>query len=83
VILTSDGGRTWVKSMPTNPPGLKEAVVSLPRGKLLAVGPSGTATSTDEGHTWQRVDSLALHAASCALASCWGVGAKGTIARWQ
>jgi photosystem II stability/assembly factor-like uncharacterized protein len=83
VILTRDGGRTWVKSMSTQPPGLKEAVVILPRGKLLAVGPSGTATSTDRGHTWQRVDSLALHAASCAPGPCWAVGAKGTIARWQ
>jgi photosystem II stability/assembly factor-like uncharacterized protein len=83
VILTSDGGRTWVKSMPAEPSGLKEAVVTLPQGQLLAVGPSGTALSRDRGRTWQRVDSLALHAAMCVQGHCWGVGPKGTIARWR
>lgn len=83
VILTHDGGRTWQKSAPTDPTGLKEAVVVLPEGDLLAVGPSGTSLSRDQGRSWQRVDALPLHAAACAQGRCWAVGGKGVIARWQ
>lgn len=83
VILTRDGGRTWHTSAPTEPPGLKEAIVVLPHGALLAVGPSGTSLSHDQAQSWQRVDALALHAAACMQNRCWAVGGKGTIARWR
>lgn len=83
VILTSDGGRTWQRARPTDPPGLKEAVVVLPHGELLAVGPSGTSLSRDRAQSWERVDALALHAAACSRGRCWAVGGNGLIARWR
>jgi photosystem II stability/assembly factor-like uncharacterized protein len=83
VIVTSDGGRTWRKGGRTDPPGLKETVVALPGGVLLAVGPSGTSLSRDFGNTWQKVDESSLHAASCADGECWAVGGRGVIGKWK
>jgi photosystem II stability/assembly factor-like uncharacterized protein len=83
VIVTEDGGRTWLQSGPTDPAGLKESVVALPGSVLLAVGPSGTSISRNHGRSWKQVDSVPLHAASCVEAHCWAVGAKGLIVRWR
>jgi photosystem II stability/assembly factor-like uncharacterized protein len=83
VILSDDGGLTWRKGAPTDPPGLKETVVILPGNVILAVGPSGTSLSRDHAQSWQRVDQRVLHAASCADGRCWAVGDRGTIAIWR
>jgi len=82
VMLTSDAGRTWQKATPTDPAGLKEAVIRLPDTALLAVGPSGSGISRDSGRSWRQVDALALHAATCAKDQCWAVG-RGLIAKWN
>jgi photosystem II stability/assembly factor-like uncharacterized protein len=77
--VTRDGGQTWQLVTPTNPPGLKEAIALLPGERLLAVGPSGTALSADQGQTWQQVDTEGFHSVSCAKGTCYAVGANGKV----
>jgi photosystem II stability/assembly factor-like uncharacterized protein len=83
VIVTQDGGKTWNKSTPTKPAGLKEAVVKLKNGTFVAVGPAGSCLSKDEGQTWQPLTgaSVGLHALTAAGNTCWAIGAKGQIVR--
>ena len=83
VIVTSDGGRTWRKVAPTDPPGLKEAAVALGGDVLVAVGPSGTSLSRDFGSSWQKIDLAPFHAACCAEGQCWAVGGRGMVAKWK
>ncbi|MBD2700934.1 oxidoreductase [Spirosoma sp. BT702] len=78
--ITRDGGQTWQRVTPTDPPGLKEAIALLPNDRLLAVGPSGTTLSADQGQTWQRLDNEGFHSVACAKGTCYAVGAKGRVA---
>ncbi|GAB3692855.1 oxidoreductase [Spirosoma flavus] len=78
--ISRDGGKTWERVSPTDPPGLKEAIALLPNDRLLAVGPSGTSLSADQGQTWQRLDSEGFHSVACAKGTCYAVGAKGKVA---
>ena len=81
VIVTQDGGKTWKKTTPTNPAGLKEAIVKLKNGTLVAVGPAGSCLSKDEGKTWQPLTgaSAGLHALTSVGNMCWAIGSKGQI----
>lgn len=83
VIITNDGGKTWQKSTPTTPDGLKEAVYKLKNGTLVAVGPAGSGWSKDNGKTWQALmgASNGLHALTCVGNTCWAIGSKGQIVR--
>ncbi len=83
VIVTADGGHTWRKAAPTDPPGLKEAVVALGSDLLIAIGPSGTSVSRDFGASWQRSDLLPFHAVCCLEGQSWAVGGRGLIAKWK
>ncbi|GAB2586043.1 WD40/YVTN/BNR-like repeat-containing protein [Spirosoma areae] len=78
--ITRDGGKTWELVAPTDPPGLKEAIALLPGDRLVAVGPSGTSLSADQGQTWQRLDTEGFHSLACAKGTCYAVGAKGKVA---
>lgn len=81
VILTQDGGKTWQKATPTQPAGLKEAVVRLKNGNLIAVGPAGSCISKDNAQTWQPLVGAptGLHALTSVGNTCWATGAKGVI----
>ena len=79
--ITRDGGQTWTLLTPTDPPGLKEAIALLPGDRLLAVGPSGTSLSADQGQTWQRLDTEGFHASACIKGTCYAVGAKGKVSK--
>lgn len=83
VIVTQDGGKTWNKKTSTNPAGLKEAIVKLKNGDLVAVGPAGSCLSKDEGETWQPLTGAlaGLHALTAVGNTCWAIGAKGQIVR--
>jgi photosystem II stability/assembly factor-like uncharacterized protein len=83
VIVTQDGGKTWKKTTSTNPVGLKEAVVKLKNGTLVAVGPAGSCLSKDDGQTWQPLTgaSAGLHALTALGNTCWAIGSKGQIVR--
>lgn len=78
--ITRDGGQTWELTAQTDPPGLKEAVTLLPGDRILAVGPSGTSLSADQGQTWQRLDTEGFHSVSCVKGTCYAVGEKGKVA---
>lgn len=81
VVVTQDGGKTWQMRTPTTPSGLKEAVVKLKNGTLVAAGPAGSCISKDNGQTWQTLtDSpTGLHALTTVGNTCWAIGAKGVI----
>ncbi len=80
VVTTVNGGKTWTLASHTNPVGLKECLGLLGK-KLIAVGPSGTCSTSDFGQTWQSIDTSAYHAISCANGVCWAVGGKGIIGK--
>jgi photosystem II stability/assembly factor-like uncharacterized protein len=86
VALTADGGRTWTAPRGTPPAGYRSAVAFVPgaRGpRLVAVGPSGSETSTDDGASWRPLGRLGFHAVGFAGPTAgWAVGEDGLIARW-
>lgn len=79
-IVSRDGGQTWQLLAQTDPPGLKEAISLLPGDRIIAVGPSGTSISADQGQTWQKLDNDGFHSLACAKGTCYAVGAKGKVA---
>jgi len=80
---TEDGGKTWIPA-PIGDSGYYSSVrgVPLTNGELVAVGPTGTARSSDGGRRWTKVDPTPLNAAAFAgPRAAWGVGPKGTVVR--
>ena len=60
--------------------------VYLPNGKgILAVGPSGSDLSTDNGATWTAIDSVSYDAFSLAgrTGTGWASGAQGHIGKYS
>ncbi len=80
--VTSDGGATWtlVKGLS----GFRSAVAYLPGSpaSLLAVGPTGSDCSADDGRSWTAIEGPGFHAVSLARRgrAGWGVGESGRIA---
>lgn len=83
VLLTNDGGKTWINAPETNPVGLKEGVDIYKKEILIAVGPSGTSYSKDFGKSWQAINTAAFHAISIFGNSIWAVGGRGSIAKLE
>lgn len=85
VATTTDGGATWTLAEGARPSGFRSAVAYLPgrRGPaLIAVGPSGSDYSVDNGASWVSLGSVGFHAFSFAgRDSGWGVGESGRIAK--
>lgn len=80
--VTSDGGRTW--QLVRGLGGLRSVAVWLPGGGgLLAVGPTGSDISFDDGRTWAPVAGPGFHTFSAAPGGRvgWGAGEGGRIAR--
>lgn len=82
--VTDDGGVTWtlVKGLS----GFRSAVRYVPGRStpaLVAVGPSGSDYSTDDGRNWTRLEGPGFDTLSFARAKAvgWGAGAKGIIGR--
>jgi photosystem II stability/assembly factor-like uncharacterized protein len=82
--ITSDGGRSWtlVKGLG----GFRSAVAYVSQAttpSLVAVGPTGTDYSDDDGRTWRATDDGGFHAFSVSPSGRvgWGVGEKGRIGR--
>jgi photosystem II stability/assembly factor-like uncharacterized protein len=77
--ITRDGGRTWtaVKGLT----GFRSAVGYAPRHSrtIVAVGPSGTDVSRDDGQTWNVLAGPGFHAMAVPpkSATVWAVGEKG------
>jgi photosystem II stability/assembly factor-like uncharacterized protein len=79
---TADGGVTWHPV--TGLGGFRSVVATVPGMKFwIAVGPSGSDMSTDDGRTWQPIDGTGYHAFSFAphARAGWGVGERGAIGK--
>jgi photosystem II stability/assembly factor-like uncharacterized protein len=80
--VTSDGGVTWTAVAGLS--GFRSVVAYLPtRNAVVAVGPSGTDYSTDDGQHWTAIPGPGFHTFTVAKSggAGWGAGENGTIAR--
>jgi photosystem II stability/assembly factor-like uncharacterized protein len=82
VVVTHDGGRSWTAAGRPTFPGAIYGAVPVPGNppRYVAVGPKGAAVTTDDGTTWQALDTLSYWSAGFAspLAG-WLVGPEGRI----
>jgi photosystem II stability/assembly factor-like uncharacterized protein len=91
LAITRDGGASWTLMQGLS--GYRSAVAyvqirssSIPM--LVAVGPSGTDYSTDDGQTWQPIDGPGFDTLSFTRAQNkgrpvgWAAGAEGIIGKW-
>ena len=87
VAISTDGGATWSLAKGPRPTGFRSAVSYVPgtRGPMLvAVGPSGSDYSIDDGASWVSLGSMGFHAASFARVDAgWAVGEGGRIAKYS
>ena len=84
VAQSEDGGRSWrLAGRPTFSGAVYGAAVMPGRsGSLVAVGPKGLDYSTDDGASWNGLDSLAYWSVGFGSGSVgWAVGPLGRIVR--
>ena len=87
LAFTTDGGKTW--TLGSGLSGYRSAVAYVPSraGKsknLVAVGPSGTDYSSDDGETWKRgegpgFDTVSFVRSSKSSTVGWAAGKDGAI----
>jgi photosystem II stability/assembly factor-like uncharacterized protein len=89
VAVTRDGGATWAlvkKADGTSAlSGFRSVVAYVPgTSSMLAVGPSGSDISRDDGSTWAPIEGPGFHTFSFApgLTTGWGAGGRGRVARF-
>ena len=79
LALTSDGGSSW--QLAPGAPGQYRSGAAWVTGRdAIAVGPSGSDVSTDQGRTWQRFDDGSFDTVDCAAGACWASGEQGHAA---
>lgn len=81
-IYSDDAGSTWHLAE-SQPGGYRSGVASCSYGDFAAVGPNGTDISHDKGIHWKHTDRLNLNALAFEGQNGWGVGPKGTVARFK
>jgi photosystem II stability/assembly factor-like uncharacterized protein len=80
-----DSGTTWHLAG-QQPGGYRSAVAYLSHGDFVAAGPNGEEIAIYEGNEgmhWERTDAINLNAVAFEGQEGWGVGPKGTIARFR
>ena len=81
--VTSDGGATWTLSRGLS--GYRSVVAHVPgtASTWIAIGPSGSDVSTDDGRSWSAIEGPGFDTVSFAPGSAvgWAAGARGRIAR--
>ena len=87
VARTNDGGRTWTLLRGSQPTGFRSGVVYVAGAvapTLVAVGPSGSDYSLNNGASWTGMAGDGFHAVSFAGATGagWAVGEGGRIAKF-
>nr|WP_207926740.1 oxidoreductase [Actinocrispum wychmicini] len=83
---TRDGGRTW-RVPPSAPKGYRSGATYLPYlpTGIIAVGPTGSDLSLDNGNHWFQFDAGSFDTVDCGWdGQCWAAGEQGRIAklRW-
>ena len=80
VAVTSDGGATW--TLGTGLSGFR-SVVAYSQGVFIAVGPSGTDVSNDDGKTWTPLEGPGFDTFCFVKGNKlgWGSGAQGSIGK--
>jgi photosystem II stability/assembly factor-like uncharacterized protein len=86
--ITRDGGRTWTIINEARPQGYRSCVAYVrgaQKALLVAVGPSGSDYSTDEGTSWRSFGAEGFHTASFSRAGSagWAAGEQGRIAKFS
>jgi photosystem II stability/assembly factor-like uncharacterized protein len=88
IAITRDGGATWkLVKRPDGKSALSgfRSVVAYVPGttSLIAIGPSGSDMSTDDGETWTPIEGPGFHTFSFAKGRAigWGAGSRGRIAK--
>lgn len=83
VLRTRDGGASWTIAGSSLPAGVRYGAAVTPSGTLIAVGPSGSGYSTDQGVSWTVLDhghwNTVLSAPGGAV---WVLGVDGQVSRW-
>lgn len=88
LAVTSDGGATWTLSKGLS--GYRSVVTYIPgqiRPMFIAIGPTGTDYSSDDGEIWTRLDGPGFDTFSFARKNTrgraigWAAGAGGSIGR--
>ncbi len=83
---TRDGGRSWSAVSTAALPGVWYGVAYVPGSDpplLVAVGPSGSAYSRDDGATWKAAGSAGYNAVGFSRdGSGWAAGVNGLAAQW-
>jgi photosystem II stability/assembly factor-like uncharacterized protein len=85
IAVTSDGGRSWTAPPGARPKGYRSAAAYIAgRNLWIATGTSGTDLSSDDGQSWQPIDSTAYNAlAFLASGAGWAAGPAGRIAAFR
>ena len=82
---TTDGGRTWRLALDGPPRRFRSCAVYVPGrpGTLIAVGPSGTDYSSDDGRRWRALSDIGFHVVSFAPdGTGFAAGSGGRVARF-
>ena len=87
---TRDGGKTWTTINSAQPGGYRSCVAYVRDGTrrapvLIAVGPSGSDYSTDQGASWNSFSAEGFHTASFAgnaSGAGWAAGEQGRLAKY-
>ena len=86
VLGTRDGGRTWDLIARSAPDGVRYGVAYVPGTRpalLVAVGPSGSGYSLDDGVSWTELDRRGVNTvAFSGPAEGWAAGVGGLVRRW-
>ncbi|MFN0111684.1 MAG: WD40/YVTN/BNR-like repeat-containing protein [Blastocatellia bacterium] len=85
IAVSRDGGRNWVLVKNSGLMAFRSAVIWIGASKLIAVGPSGTDSSLDDGASWKSNSSAGFHTFSFARngRAGWAVGERGGIAKFS
>lgn len=88
IAITRDGGATWkLVKRPDGTSALSgfRSVVAYVPGttSVIAIGPSGSDISNDDGETWTAIEGPGFHTFSFGRGKTtgWGAGSRGRIAR--
>ena len=85
VAWTDDGGMTWTLVTDSPPAGYRSCVAyvaGIGTPTWVAVGPTGSDISTDDGRTWRAIGTTGYHAVAFAAdGTGWAIGANGSLAR--